>query len=112
MTDIVELKNNGVVIYPKTHASAIEGLTTIKGEKGDTGPMGPQGPAGVAGPQGVKGAPGAQGLKGDTGPQGPAGVNATTTVTATAAVNGLMSAADKKKLDSLPTITFSKVGAV
>ncbi|ALS03054.1 hypothetical protein ATZ33_17210 [Enterococcus silesiacus] len=106
MTDIVELKNDGVVVYPKTHVSAVEGMTTIKGEKGDTGPAGPKGATGAPGPQGLKGATGA------TGPQGPAGVNATTTTTATQTVNGLMSAVDKKKLDTLPTITFSKVGAV
>ncbi|MBO0467681.1 collagen-like protein [Enterococcus plantarum] len=88
MTDIVELKSDGFVVYPKTHVSAIEGMTTIKGEKGDTGP------------QGIPGL------------QGPAGINATTTADATQTVKGLMSAADKKKLDTLPTITFSKVGAV
>lgn len=85
MTDIVELKSDGFIVYPKTHVSAIEGMTTIKGEKGDTGPA---------------------------GPKGSAGTNATTTAVATQAVNGLLSAADKKKLDTLPTITFSKVGAV
>ncbi|MGX7244109.1 collagen-like protein [Enterococcus quebecensis] len=97
MTDIVELKSDGIVVYPKTHVNAVEGLTTIKGEKGDTGPAGPQG---------------AIGATGATGPQGPAGTNATTTATATQTVNGLMSAVDKKKLDTLPTITFSKVGSV
>ncbi|MDA9472297.1 collagen-like protein [Enterococcus sp. 5H] len=94
MTDIVELKSDGVVVYPKTHVNAVEGITTIKGEKGDMGPAG------------------AQGEKGATGPQGPSGANATTTAAATQTVNGLMSAADKKKLDTLPTITFSKVGSV
>ncbi|MBO0422634.1 collagen-like protein [Enterococcus plantarum] len=88
MTDIVELKSDGFVVYPKTHVSAIEGMTTIKGEKGDTGP------------------------KGATGATGPAGTNATTTAVATQIASGLMSAADKKKLDTLPTITFSKVGSV
>ncbi|MFD2306614.1 collagen-like protein [Enterococcus termitis] len=106
MTDIVELKSDGVVVYPKTHVSAVEGITTIKGEKGDAGPAGPQGLTGAQGPQGEKGATGA------TGPQGPAGTNATTTAVATQTVNGLMSALDKKKLDTLPTITFSKVGSV
>ncbi|MEI5994773.1 collagen-like protein [Candidatus Enterococcus mansonii] len=109
MIDIVELKSDGVLVYPKTHANAVEGLTTIKGEKGDTGPAGPVGPkgaTGATGPQGVKGSTGA------TGPQGPAGLNATTTTAATQTANGLMSAADKKKLDTLPTITFNKVGSV
>ncbi|MFK4566441.1 collagen-like protein [Enterococcus sp. UD-01] len=88
MTDIVELKSNGVVVYPKTHVSAVEGITTIKGEQGEPGPAGPEGPA------------------------GPAGVNATTTAPATSTTAGLMSAADKTKLDTLPTITFNKVGSV
>jgi hypothetical protein len=85
MTDIVELKSNGVVVYPKTHVSAVEGITTIKGEQGEPGPA---------------------------GPEGPAGVNATTTAPATSTTAGLMSAADKTKLDTLPTITFNKVGSV
>lgn len=109
MTDIVELKSDGFVVYPKTHVSAVEGMTTIKGEKGDVGPAGPQGPVGptgAIGPQGLKGA------TGTTGPQGPAGTNATTTAIATQTVNGLLSATDKKKLDTLPTITFSKVGSI
>lgn len=94
MIDIVELKSDGVVVYPKTHVNAVEGFTTIKGEKGDVGPAGPKGTTGA------------------TGPQGPAGTNATTTASATQTVNGLMSAADKKKLDTIATITFSKVGSV
>ncbi|GGC98397.1 collagen-like protein [Enterococcus wangshanyuanii] len=109
MTDIVELKSDGIVVFPKTHVSAVEGITTIKGEKGDTGPAGPQGLTGAQGPQGV---PGEKGAQGATGPQGPAGTNATTTAAATQTVNGLMSATDKKKLDTLPTITFNKVGSV
>lgn len=84
MTDIVELKSDGVVVYPKTHVNAVEGITTIKGEKGDIGPVGPQGPAGAD----------------------------ATTAAATQTMNGLMSAVDKTKLDTLPTITFSKVGSV
>ena len=103
MTDIVELKIDGVVVYPKTHVMAVEGLTTIKGEKGDTGSQG------LTGPQGPKGEQGPIGL---TGPTGAAGANATTTAVATQTVSGLMSAVDKKKLDTLPTITFSKVGSV
>ena len=84
-----------------------------KGATGATGPQGPKGDTGATGPQGPKGATGAtgatgpQGPKGDTGargatgPQGPAGVNATTTAVATQSANGLMSAADKKKLDGI-----------
>lgn len=88
MTDIVELKSDGIVVFPKTHAKAVEGLTTIPGEKGDKGDTGP------------------------VGPQGPAGINATTTAIATQTSDGLLSAADKKKIDTLPTITFSKVESV
>lgn len=112
MTDIVELKNDGLVVFPRTHVNAIVGLTTVKGEKGDTGAVGPQGPAGVAGPQGLKGANGATGAQGLKGDQGAAGINATTTAVATQTTNGLLSATDKKKIDTLPTITFSKVGSV
>lgn len=79
MTDIMQLKVDGIGVYVKTHADAVEGLSSIQGPKGD---------------------------KGD---QGDAGQNATTTVIATQSVNGLMSAADKKKLDG---ITFTKVGTV
>ncbi|MCM1093802.1 MAG: hypothetical protein NC421_07605, partial [Lachnospiraceae bacterium] len=43
---------------------------------------------------------GDKGDKGDRGLQGPAGVNATTTAVATTTANGLMSAVDKKTLDS------------
>ena len=112
MTDIVELKSDGAVVFPKTHVNAVEGLTTIKGEKGDTGPVGPQGLKGAVGATGASGPQGLKGATGATGPQGPAGTNATTTAAATQTVNGLMSAVDKKKLDTLPTITFSKVGSV
>ena len=51
--------------------------------------------------QGPTGATGPQGPKGDPGPRGTAGVNATTTAVATQSANGLMSAADKKKLDGI-----------
>ena len=51
--------------------------------------------------QGPTGATGPQGPKGDTGPRGLPGVNATTTAVATQSANGLMSAADKKKLDGI-----------
>ena len=51
--------------------------------------------------QGPIGATGPQGPKGDTGPRGLPGVNATTTAVATQSANGLMSAADKKKLDGI-----------
>ena len=48
----------------------------------------------------LKGAKGDKGDTGATGPQGPAGVNATSTAGGTTTANGLMSAVDKKTLDS------------
>ena len=88
MVDIVKVSNNGVEVYPRTHADAVLGLSSVQGPKGDTGPQGP---------------------KGDTGA---AGQNATTTAVATTTTNGLMAAADKVKLNNLPVITFEKVGEV
>ena len=91
MVDIVKVSNNGVEVYPRTHASAVLGLSSTQGPKGDTGEQGPKGD---------------QGLKGDPG------TNATTTAVATTTTNGLMAAADKVKLNNLPVITFEKVGTV
>ncbi len=84
-----------------------QGATGPQGPKGDTGARGatgatgPQGPKGDTGARGATGATGPQGPKGDPGPRGTAGVNATTTAVATQSANGLMSAADKKKLDGI-----------
>lgn len=100
MVDIVKVKSDGVQVYPQTHANAVVGLSSIVGPKGDKGD------------QGIKGETGPVGAKGATGPQGPAGQNATTTAVATTTINGLMAAADKKKLDEIKTITFEKVGVV
>ena len=88
MTDIVALKKNNVQVYPQTHAQAVLGLETIKGEKGD------------------QGIPGVKSDKGDPG------VNATTTAVATTTTNGLMSATDKVKLNDLEVITMSVVGTI
>lgn len=89
------------------------GAVGPQGPKGDTGPQGEPGPAGAAGPQGPKGDPGPQGEagpagpqgpKGDTGPQGPQGekgADAPAYANATPSTAGLMSAADKAKLDGL-----------
>lgn len=78
---------------------------------GATGATGPQGPKGDTGPQGPRGITGSQGPKGDTGAPG-----ATYQLTnqdkreiaalagaseATETVSGLMSAADKAKLDTI-----------
>ena len=57
----------------------------------------------IVGEQGPKGDTGPQGPKGDTGPQGPPGQNATTTAVATQSANGLMSSADKTKVDGIAT---------
>lgn len=46
MVEIVKVLSNGTEVYPRTHASAILDLPTIKGEKGDTGPTGATGAAG------------------------------------------------------------------
>ena len=91
MVDNVKVLDNGVEVYPRTHAGAIVGLSSIKWEKGDKGEQGQKGE---------------QGLKGDPG------TNATTTAVATTTTNGLMAAADKVKLNGITSITFEKVGEV
>nr|WP_259770471.1 hypothetical protein [Latilactobacillus curvatus] len=53
----------------------------------------------------LKGATGPKGDTGAVGPQGPAGSTAIATQTA----NGLMSSADKKKLDGMTIIKLVKV---
>ena len=101
-----------------------------KGDKGDTGATGPQGPkgdtgaTGATGPQGPKGDTGATGATGPagptgaTGPQGPKGDKGDTGPAgsysnATTAAAGLMSAADKAKLDGLSNaITASSTNYV
>ena len=37
MVDIVKVSNNGVEVYPRTHASAVLGLSSTQGPKGDPG---------------------------------------------------------------------------
>ena len=66
----------------------------FKGDKGDKGDTGATGATGPAGPTGATGPQGPKGEKGDTGPAGSYS-NATSTTA------GLMSAADKVKLDGL-----------
>jgi hypothetical protein len=61
------------------------------------------GAQGPAGPQGDPGTPGANGDKGDTGAVGPQGPEWSGT-TATTGADGLMSAADKLKLDQLSNV--------
>ena len=108
-----------------TKKGNIKGPKGDKGEKGATGPQGPQGEKGATGPQGPQGAtpsvsasatvgtgtgtPSVKVTKGgtDASPSfafafdGLKGENATTTATATQSANGLMSSADKKKLDGI-----------
>lgn len=82
-----------------------QGIQGIQGIKGDTGAAGATGTAGSTGAKGDTGAQGATGLTGATGTagtNGTNGTNATTTSNATTSVAGLMSAADKTKLDGLP----------
>ena len=89
----------------------------LKGDKGDTGLTGPAGPQGLTGIQGPIGPEGPQGFKGDTGakgdigpigPEGPQGLKGDkgdqgipgVTDLATTSEAGLMSPADKTKLDT------------
>lgn len=124
MTDIVKVKQDGVQVYPQTHANAVVGLTTIKGDKGYTGATGPAGTAATITVGTVTSGDTAAVTNAGTttaakfnfvlpkGPNGDPGTNATTTAVATTSTNGLMSAADKTKLDGLNNITFEKVGTV
>ena len=142
MTDIVALKKNNVQVYPQTHAQAVLGLETIKGEKGDTGAQGVKGDPGSSATitvgtvtsgttpsvtnvgttsaakfnfvlaKGDKGDKGDMGAQGIQGVKGDKGDNATTTAVATTTVNGLMSATDKVKLNGLEAITMTVVGSV
>lgn len=114
-------------VYPETHPEAVVGLdgyiathggsggTGAKGDKGDKGDTGLSAYQ-IAVQDGFKGTEaqwlaslkGATGPKGDTGavgPQGPAG----STAIATQTDNGLMSSADKKKLDGMTIIKLVKV---
>ena len=89
-----------------------QGLQGLPGERGPAGPAGSEGPQGLQGepgepgpqgepgPAGERGPAGPQGPKGDTGETGPQGPSGATASTATPTENGLMSAADKQKLDS------------
>lgn len=89
--------------YKGTEAQWITSL------KGATGPAGGVGPKGDVGPTGLQGAAGAKGATGDKGATGAAGTNATTTAAATQTANGLMAAADKKKLDTVTVLKLVKV---
>ena len=116
MTDIVKVNQDGVQVYPQTHWEAVEGKPeTIKGDSGAAATI----TVGTV----TSGTTAAVTNAGTTsaakfnfvlpkGDKGDPGTNATTTTVATASTNGLMSAADKTKLDGLSNITFEKVGEV
>lgn len=121
-------------VYPETHVQAIVGLDDAIKAGAGTGATGAAGKDGksayelavaggftgteaewltsLKGATGATGAAGKDGEKGDTGAAGKDGAdgkNATTTAAATADAAGLMSAADKKKLDGLTLISLVKV---
>lgn len=101
----------GIKTVAQTSASTADGGTNVitvtktdgttstfnvkNGSKGSTGATGPQGATGATGATGPRGATGATGPQGPQGKQGVPGV----TEVATTAKAGLMSAADKEKLD-------------
>lgn len=74
------------------------GETGPRGDTGNTGATGAKGDKGDTGDQGVQGI---QGVPGTPGTNGANGTNATTTATATTSTNGLMSFADKVKLNGI-----------
>lgn len=125
-------------IYPETHAEAVLNLESYiashgggTGSAGSKGDKGDKGDAGLSayqvavqngytgteavwlttlkGATGPQGAAGAKGATGDKGATGAAGTNATTTAAATQTANGLMAAADKKKLDTVTVLKLVKV---
>jgi len=85
----------------------VAGSPGAKGETGARGEVGPKGDTGSSGAVGATGATGSVGATGATGATGAAGTNATTTAIATATANGLMSAADKSKLDKLGILSLT-----
>lgn len=102
----------------------IQGATGAKGATGATGPKGATGPEGAVGPKGDQGPAGVQGPKGDVGPAGPQGVQGPIGLQgprglqgekgdpadvplATPTQNGLMTSADKTKLNTATTSVVS-----
>lgn len=85
-------------------ASHDQYYASIKGDKGAKGDKGDPGD------KGDKGDPGDKGAKGDKGDKGDPGENATTTAVATTTTNGLMSAADKTKLNGIATGATKNTG--
>lgn len=104
MTDIVEVKENGVKVYLQTHEKAVIGLTELIDEKLVS--------AGTGAVTSVNGKTGAVTLNATDVGAMPKDTPIPTYVNATQTVDGLMSKEDKKKLDGLPSITLTKVGIV
>lgn len=84
------------VTVDKTHLDQPTCTASISGDAGNQTLT-----LAFVGLMGATGAKGTDGATGPAGPAGPAGTNATTTATATQSANGLMSSADKKKLDTI-----------
>lgn len=105
MPDIMKMKLDDVEIYPQTHADAVIGIDKKIDEK-ITG-IGQGEVTSVNNKTGavVLTAADVQALPNTTDIPVIPGI-------ATESVNGLMSAADKDKLDKLPVITFEKVGEI
>ena len=104
MTDIVEVKENGIKVYPQTHEKAVIGLTELIDEKLVS--------AGTGAVTSVNGKTGVVTLSATDVGAMPKDTPIPTYVKATQTADGLMSKEDKKKLDGLPSITLTKVGAV
>ncbi|MBO0477881.1 hypothetical protein DOK76_12435 [Vagococcus sp. DIV0080] len=104
MTDIVSIKENGLQVFPQTHQKAVVGLTELIDEKLVS--------AGTGSVTSVNGKTGVVTLNAADIGAIPKDTPIPTYLKATQTTDGLMSKEDKKKLDELPKITFTKVGTV
>lgn len=105
MPELYAVKLNGVEIAVKTVAEGVTGLDTFVDGK--------LAGAGVGEVSSVNGKTGIVVLSAsDVGALSNSTQIPTIPGVATETTNGLMSAADKQKLDCLPSITFEKVGTV
>lgn len=103
-TDIMQIKVDGVQIFPQTHQKAVEGLTELIDEKLVS--------AGTGAVTSVNGKTGAVTLSATDVGAMPKDTPIPTYVKTTQTADGLMSKEDKKKLDGLQNVTFTKVGTV